>query len=158
MQRVSILRDLSIDFAMQNQYKRLAKDNTIQSAMPHIEEVPEGGSGLPEWMSQKTIRDVTLDITVGEIPDGPTCTACGLPTEKKNVLYVCGDDLIVQAKQAPGYRCPRDGLEYYSDHTLLKFYEKSRDILRAAGMTEDASALDAALAAAKERVNMKKQY
>ncbi len=148
LQPFAVFLDQPVDLNATNMCAILAAGNKSRKSHSMVER----NGDMPEWMKRRPIRDVYLKIRKEDIPAGPLCFACRLPTVKALVEYTCGDKIIVRAKNAPGYQCPRDGLEYLCPQTLLEFYPKARDIMLEYGDREAATTMDAAIAQEREPI------
>ncbi len=101
---------------------------------------------LPEWMRSKKIIDVRLNIKPDSISQGPTCYACHRQTVKAGVDYTVGENIIVRARRAPGYRCKHDRLEYLATETLREFYVRAQKVFENKGEMGSARTMISALA------------
>jgi uncharacterized protein YggU (UPF0235/DUF167 family) len=154
IQPVGVFFDAPLDLKVRSAYQGVGGNgNRNNIDMPNVERTPNPSNpGHTEKWNEPPTKEIELKITLDDIPEGPTCDACGLQTVRALVEYVCGTTYQVKAKEAPGYRCPRDGLEYLSGETLLEFLPTARDFFLGIGELQAAEALDETIKEESERV------
>ena len=98
---------------------------------------------------------VRPQLTLHDIKPSPHCIACGNETRKQLIEYWWGDQrFVVYARKAPGYRCPKDGLEFLSKETLINLLPKARDAFKEKGYISKAQDLDSTIESLKLRTSV----
>lgn len=102
------------------------------------------------------IFPVTIDTRLKQVPETRPCI-CNTPAQRSLLpferSFTSSGRPVIARCEVPGYRCGRDGLEFYDPGAIVEVLSATLDIIRSAGDTTAAGQVAASLNIGRRQLN-----